>query len=246
MSCEQKMQSSSHWKPWTVSGVWLVTVTLTLLSLSSFAVAQTNPNIRQQEPRSQVNPNSGQQSRAIAGRRQEGQTSQTNANTQRQLLNYPHDLSLNQMTPEMLDDFLASEDDVAILTNCFESVSTCRSKHAINLIKQLQDLGIGGRCKNCTSKEQEHLDDLIYSFIQKFIDRYPKYWRTIVPNIGNGIKSINVGPSSGNAGPSSHNAGQSSGNAGPSSHNAGQSSGNAGPSSHNAGQSSGNAGPSSG
>ncbi|XP_018011285.1 uncharacterized protein LOC108668556 [Hyalella azteca] len=137
-----------------------------------------NNNQRQGTPQ-QTRPTSTNQPQQPAG-----QTKASSTAGKISLKDYPDNVPLTQMTPELLESFLASEEDVILLTRCFENFKTCRYTHAINLIKQLQELGIGGRCKGCTPKEQDHLDNMIYQFIQKFITRYPRYWRSIVPNIG--------------------------------------------------------------
>jgi len=96
----------------------------------------------------------------------------------------PEDTSITDIDMENFELFLADEKSVRILVECFLTPAKCRHSSITNLLKQVRNLGLGGRCKNCTADQQEDINNKIYRFIYIFQNKYKSYWRMLLPHLG--------------------------------------------------------------
>jgi len=99
-------------------------------------------------------------------------------------------IPIYQMDEAMMNHFMADRPHVEKLTKCFENLNGCKSMESINLICQVQQLGLHGNCPTCTKAQQARLHEMIYNFITLFAKAYPAHFKRILPFIpailGNG------------------------------------------------------------
>merc|ERR1711973_845283 len=99
-------------------------------------------------------------------------------------------LDLHEFDGSLIDQFMNDPVHVEKLVSCFETPAQCPSYASLNIICQVQRMGLAGQCSTCNPGQQKKLEDMIYVFLTKFRERYPAHFKRLLPHIPSLLSSI--------------------------------------------------------
>ncbi|XP_018011283.1 uncharacterized protein LOC108668553 [Hyalella azteca] len=102
----------------------------------------------------------------------------------RKLEDLPESVSLLDISTSDIDFFLSNQRDVELFTECFLDLTSCTSRPARSLIREILKLGLEGECRTCSQEEQEILHAKGMHFIEQYSTKYRAQWRRVIPRLG--------------------------------------------------------------
>jgi len=101
------------------------------------------------------------------------------------LARFRDDITLLNLSDAELQEFLGDQEAITEFSLCFtKGITNCRSTPGANrFIKQIGSLGAGGQCKKCNTKQQARVEEVLFTFIAGFREKYPVLFLQTLPHI---------------------------------------------------------------
>jgi len=144
----------------------LATALVLLVATTCFVTSAPQQNRNQQRRRNQPN-------------RQRGGASKLTGD----LNDVGKDTRIEDIDRAAVNKLMRNEKSVNQLTACFKNLAKCRNPGARQMIEQMNTIGTGNGCKNCSPAKIKQRNDAIFYFLKQFQERYPTQYRSVISEI---------------------------------------------------------------